>query len=115
MVITLPEGLQKAAGTLAEREGINLETLVIQAVEHFLHQQQSPNPRAEEAHRRLHGYNKLKKKSDVDLVTEVRRAKAWASELYWGEEELRESQLLQLAEQPADYDDDNITNNETIS
>lgn len=93
MIITLPETLQKEAELLAEREGIDLETFVIRAIEHFLQEQRDISPQVSEARQRLRELNKHKFKKDVDLVTEVRQIRTEVAKLYWGEEELRQSQV----------------------
>jgi hypothetical protein len=110
MVIKLPKQLQKEAETLARREGINLETLVVRAVERFVREHRYPTPRAAEAHQRLLDYDKYKKsRGDVlgdigqreltprqrlrelsrrkltdgdDFIAQVRLAKARAYQLY---------------------------------
>jgi hypothetical protein len=76
MIITLPETLQREAELLAKREGIDLETFVIRAVEHFLQAHQATSPRVSEARQRLQELNEHKLKKDVDLVTEVRQIRA---------------------------------------
>jgi len=98
MIITLPEALQKEAETLAKREGIDVETLVVRAVERFLHEQQYTRPSVFEARQRLQELNKLKLKNDVDLVTEIRQIRTEVAKLHWGKEELEQSQQYQVAE-----------------
>ena len=111
MSINLPKGLQEEAEALAKREGVDLETVVVQAVEHFLLHKQD---RAIQARRRLSELNKQKLKSDTDLVTEARLARAWVAQQQFGTEELRQSQFQTVAEEPANYN--NLSDpDETVS
>ena len=112
MSINLPKGLQEEAEALAKREGVDLETVVVQAVEYFLLHKQD---RAIQARRRLRELNKQKFAPKTDLVTEVRLARAWATQLYPGEEELRQLQLQTVAEKRADYSNDMGNADEAIS
>jgi hypothetical protein len=115
MVIVLPEPLQKEAEALAKHEGIDLQALVVRAVEHFLREQQQPVPRVLEARQRLQELNRRKLKPDVDIVEEVRQVRAQVARLYLGEEELKQSRLYQVAEQSGDYDKNVDDTNETVS
>jgi hypothetical protein len=126
MIITLPEVLQKEAEILAKREGIDLETLVVRALERFLSEQQYPTPRVAEARQHLQEYNKHKisawdqlssqdrqqltprqrlrelsrrKLTDSDdFIAEVRLAKARAYQLYLDNEEWFELSAQRIAE-----------------
>ena len=100
MSINLPKGLQEEAEALAKQEGISLETVVVQAVEHFLTHKQD---RAVQARRRLYELNKQKLNPGADLVTEARLARTWAAQQYFGAEELSQSQFQSVAEKPANY------------
>jgi len=111
MTINLPKGLQEEVEALAKREGVDSETVVVQAIEHFLSHKQD---RAFQARQQLHELNKQKFTPKADLVTEARLARAWATQLYVGEEELKQSQFQTVAEEPANYN--NLSDSdETVS
>lgn len=131
MVITLPDELQKEAEALAQREGIELETLVTRALERFLHEHQYPTPHTAEAHGRPLEYDKYKKSTGDELsskdrkklaprqqlrelsrrklpdggdfITEVRLAKARAYQLYLDNEEWFDLSARRIAESRQDY------------
>ena len=111
MSINLPKGLQEEAEALAKQEGVDLETVVARAVEHFLLHKQN---RTAQARRQLQELNKQKLTSNADLVTEACLARAWAAQQHFGAEELRQSQLQTVAEEPASYN--NLSDSdETVS
>jgi hypothetical protein len=126
MVVTLPEQLQKEAEVLAHREGIDLETLVVRAVERFVREHRYSTTPAAEAHQRLVEHNKYgesrgdelgsngrrkltprqglrelsqhKLTDGGDFIAQVRLAKARAYQLYLDNEEWFDLSAQRIAE-----------------
>ena len=74
-VITLPEPLLQQASETARQRGIEVDALVIEAVERYLEEQrQEP---VSEAREQLRKYLRHKKKT-VNFMKEVHQARAWA-------------------------------------
>ncbi len=86
MVIELPATLQKKMEYAAQRQGIEVEKLVMQILESHLRYEYH-SERVKEAHRRLLEYDKYKKEPVDDLIAAVRAAKAEAYRLYKDNEE----------------------------
>ena len=106
MQLTLPEPLKSEAQALAQQQGVALETIVIQAVEYYLKSQSDIPTRTVQARQRLQELNRLKYKKSTDVVAEIRQIRSMAADLYLGQAEFEQSQLLQVAEKPADYHSD---------
>ena len=77
-VITLPEPLLQQASETARRKGIEVNALVIEAVERYLEEQRKePILEVRKELRRLLRH----KKKTVDFMEEVHQARAWAREV----------------------------------
>jgi len=76
--ITLPEPLLRQASETARQKGIEVDALVIEAVERYLQEQQEEP--VSEARKELRKLLERKKKT-VDFMEEVHQARAWAREV----------------------------------
>jgi hypothetical protein len=77
-VIILPEPLLQQASETARQKGIEVDALVIEAVERYLQEQQEEP--VSEARKELRKLLERKKKT-VDFMEEVHQARAWAREV----------------------------------
>ena len=77
-VITLPEPLLQQVSETARQKGIEVDALVIEAVERYLQEQQEEP--VSEARKELRKLLERKKKT-VDFMEEVHQARAWAREV----------------------------------
>lgn len=115
MQLSLPEPLKSEAQALAQQQGVALETVVIQAVEYYLKYQSASRTRAFQARQRLQELNRFKYQKSTDTVAEIRQIRSMAADLYLGQAEFEQSQLLQVAEKPADYHSDPNNPDEALS
>ena len=114
MQLILPEPLKSEAQALAQQQGVAVETIVIQAVAYYLKHQSKITPKSVGARQRLQELNRLKYKSNTDVVAEIRQIRTMAADLYLGQAEFEQSQLLHVAEKPADYTSDPDNTNEAL-
>lgn len=77
-VITLPEPLLQQASEVARQKGVEVDALVIEAVERYLEEQRGePISEARKELRKL----LQRKKETVNFEEEVHQARAWAREV----------------------------------